>query len=64
MTTATRQGYINLKELAEYLNIGYSTARRDWPWWKQKGIRIFNYPGKEYQVRASDADKIMALYEV
>lgn len=58
------QNYLNLREAAEYLGIGESTAQRLWPSWIKLGIIPARYPGKRLRFKKSDLDKLIEQFKV
>lgn len=58
------QAYLSLKESAEYLGIGESTAQRDWCSWEKFGVIPSRYPGRTLKFKKSDLDKLMEATKV
>lgn len=59
-----RQEYLSLKQAAEYLGIGDSTAKKNWPTWEQYGVIPSRYPKRTLRFKRSDLDKLMELTKV
>lgn len=54
------QEYFNLREAAEYLGIGYSQGKVDWPGWKKWGCVPVRY-GKALKFKKSQLDRMMEI---
>jgi hypothetical protein len=53
------QAYLNLRQAAQYLGIGLSTAKRTWPEWGDKGCKARRYPKHTLRFKKEDLDKLM-----
>ncbi len=58
------QGYLNLKESAEYLGIGASTAKREWPSWQRYGVIPARFPVKTLRFKRADLDRMIESLKV
>jgi len=58
------QEYLNLKQAAEYLGIGGSTAKRIWPSWIDHGVVPSRFPGNKLRFKRSELDRMMDLLRV
>jgi hypothetical protein len=58
------QGYLSLKESAEYLGIGESTVRKEWPSWEKFGIVPSRFPAQTLRFKKSDLDRLMDATKV
>lgn len=58
------QEYLNLKQAAEYLGIGESTAKNRkspayWCKWEKFGVVASRWPGRMLKFKRSDLDRMM-----
>jgi hypothetical protein len=60
----TIQAYMNLKEAAEYLGIGESTAKREWPSWEKYGVIPSRFPVRNLKFKRTELDKMMDSLKV
>lgn len=58
------QAYLNLRETAEYLGIGESTAKKEWPRWQKYGVIPSRFPAKGLKFKRSDLDRMMESTKV
>lgn len=58
------KGYLNCREAAQFLGIGYSTVLRDWPSWVEWGVVPSRYPKRTLRFKKSDLDKLMQAFKV
>lgn len=58
------QAYMNLREAAHYLGIGESTAKREWPGWKEFGVVPSRYPKNTLRFKREDLDRMMESLKV
>lgn len=48
-----------IRGAAEYLGLGVSTVKRDWPSWEKLGVKVYRYK-KELRFRKSDLDMVLS----
>lgn len=57
--------YLSTKQAAEYLGIGYSTAKKNWPQWTKFGVVPSRLNGKaELRFKRSELDRLMDAWRV
>ena len=63
--TTTTAGYLTLRQAAKYLGVSYPTAKRDWPFWTQHGVKPKRYKGgTRLRFKAQELDAMMAMWSV